>query len=158
MTLGHNSKRARGTLAEKLEAYSIPEPNSGCLLWLGSCDDDGYGFVRDGDVVIRAHRAAWEVKNGPIPEGKRACHKCDVTSCINDQHLFLGSDLDNAADRGRKGRSARGARNGKTTLLPADVVSIRRDPRTAPAVGRDFGISANSVRNIRRGDRWGHIQ
>lgn len=87
-----------------LEERSIPEPNSGCWLWLGSVTGSGYGvFIRDGNKWL-AHRLALTIVNGPIPPKIFACHKCDNPSCVNPDHLFAGTAKDNANDMVRKGR------------------------------------------------------
>ena len=75
----------------------IPEPNTGCWLWLGFISPDGYG-------TRLAHRRAWELARGPIPDGMLVCHRCDVRHCVNPDHLFLGTHLDNMRDMIRKGR------------------------------------------------------
>jgi hypothetical protein len=92
------------SMRERLEVSTVPEPNSGCLLWLGSVSGSGYGRIRINGVAVSTHRAAWESVNSPIPTGLVVCHKCDVRSCCNPAHLFLGTHKDNAADKVRKGR------------------------------------------------------
>lgn len=86
----------------------IPVTESGCWLWVGSVDGDGYGFISpyiNGERIrLRAHRASYEVFVGEIPDGMFVCHKCDVPGCVNPDHLFAGSALDNTRDMIQKGR------------------------------------------------------
>ena len=92
------------TIAERLECLSIPEPNSGCLLWTGSVMGIGYGKVSWNGRQHPAHRMAWAQAHGPIPDGMFVCHRCDVPLCINPDHLFIGTHKDNMADKKSKSR------------------------------------------------------
>lgn len=128
------------SIEDRLERNSTPEPNSGCRLWLGAVDKDGYGQMKVGCVTKRAHRLSWQTHKGPIPDGLCTLHKCDVRSCIEPEHLFLGTDLDNARDRDAKGRQASGDRNG-SRLHPesrprGDANPSRRRPERLARGGR----------------------
>lgn len=74
---------------EKLDKYSVPEPNSGCVLWLGTTNPKGYGRVYHQGRTHNAHRLAWETKQGPIPEGLTVDHLCRVRSCVNIGHMEI---------------------------------------------------------------------
>lgn len=76
----------------------------GCWKWLASKDRDGYGNFKIDGKVFRAHRISFELFNGEIPPGKLVCHTCDTPNCVNPDHLFLGTDLDNSNDKIAKGR------------------------------------------------------
>jgi hypothetical protein len=95
---------------------AIPEPTSGCWIWEGTRDPGGYGRIRDGRRYRLAHRVAWELAFGPIPDGFAVCHRCDNRACINLTHLFLGTLTDNNRDRMRKGRSSVGARHSERII------------------------------------------
>jgi hypothetical protein len=148
-------------LDERLAIQSIPEPNSGCLLWLGSVNRYGYGYAIDKRRSVLAHRAAWEQENGPIPGGLLVCHKCDVRSCINPAHLFLGSAADNAQDMARKGRAPEGAQNGelhgRSKLTDEQVRAIRRDSRPLAAIAAEHGVSDSLISRIRNRHLWPHL-
>ena len=92
------------------ESRSIPEPNSGCFLWLSNRDKKGYGILRFNGKPWRAHRLAWTLKYGKVPSGLLVCHRCDNPSCVNPLHLFVGSYADNERDKVKKGRHPETAR------------------------------------------------
>jgi len=78
----------------KFEDSYIPEPNSGCWLWIDKIDKDGYGEMRS----HRAHRFSFELYKGQIPEGLYILHKCNIPSCVNPDHLYPGTAKDNSRD------------------------------------------------------------
>jgi HNH endonuclease len=82
-------------------------PN-GCLEWMKGHDKFGYGFIHHNGGYMRTHRFIWELINGPIPEGMCVCHTCDNPPCCNIEHLFLGTNADNTADKMAKGRHSNG--------------------------------------------------
>ena len=149
------------SLPERLAAQSIPEPNSGCLLWEGAINQGGYGRVRWNGKGRGAHRMAWQVSRGLIPEGLCVCHKCDVRSCINPDHLFLGTHRDNVIDMWAKGR---GSRNGlreedhpKNRLSRAQVFVIKADTRTHRKIAEEYGVCSSTVTRIKTGQLWPHL-
>lgn len=76
------------TARDRLNALTVPEPFSGCWLWIGCLDRHGYGqFNADGLVRCGAHRAAYELFVGPVAEGLDLDHLCRVPCCVNPQHL-----------------------------------------------------------------------
>ena len=82
-----------------------PHPVLGtkCRLWMGT-REHGYGKLEIRGKQKRAHRVAWEFRHGEIPPEVCILHKCDVRACVEDDHLFPGSNRDNAMDKVAKGR------------------------------------------------------
>lgn len=98
---------------EKLDLLTMPEPNTGCILWFGASDKDGYGKMCINKKHLRTHRIVYEMHYGPIPEGRIIQHSCDTPSCCNIDHLVLGTWLSNMQDKVKKGR-LRNQNMGKT--------------------------------------------
>ena len=76
----------------------------GCWLWRGAITSTGYGHMKVGEHYEKAHRIAWRFAYGVIPDGLQVCHRCDNPPCVNPDHLFLGTQVDNLRDCYRKGR------------------------------------------------------
>ena len=80
------------------------DKGDGCWEWPGAREKSGYGSLSHGGKKKKAHRMAWELVNGPIPEGKLVCHRCDNPPCCPPDHLFIGTQRDNLHDAILKGR------------------------------------------------------
>lgn len=77
----------REDLIERIARRSIPEPNTGCLLWMGAMGHSNYGQIRVGYSVRHVHRVAYSLARGRIPDGLVIDHKCKQPSCVNVQHM-----------------------------------------------------------------------
>jgi hypothetical protein len=139
---------------ERFMARVVPEPNTGCWLWLGAPCSQGYGRFRIGGKNERPHRAAWLLFVGEIPDGLEVCHACDLPACVNLAHLHLGTHAQNMAEMAARNRSASGARNAHARLTLAAVDWICSSPDHAAVVAAQFGVHEQHVRAIRRGRFW----
>lgn len=95
----------RKTSVERFKSKIGLDAKTGCWLWLGSRHPTGYGQFSIKFKKMLAHRYAWSLENGPVPEGLYVCHKCDNPPCCNPAHLFIGTQKDNLADMKAKGRA-----------------------------------------------------
>jgi hypothetical protein len=152
------------TGAQKLSHYSRCAP-SGCIVFTGTLNLAGYGrLVIDGKGWL-AHRYAWTINRGPIPQGMYVCHHCDNPPCTNPDHLFLGTQQANVADMVAKGRHSRGRNtppprgsiNGNTTLTEEDAMAIFRAPGKQRDIAARYGISKTAVCMIKGKKTWRHI-
>ncbi|MCH7510215.1 MAG: HNH endonuclease [Proteobacteria bacterium] len=139
----------------------------GCWLWQGtlaSPNDCGqrYGtfeFSESGKrVYFRAHRFAWMVCNGRIPDGKVIMHICDVSLCVNPAHLRAATHAENIADRDMKGRTARGEQQGASKLTESQAQFIKRSSKPTQLLANRFGIHYTTVMKIKQGLTWAHIE
>jgi hypothetical protein len=87
--------------------YEKTRIDEGCLIWTAAKNIDGYGRFNYQGKLWMSHRLVWTWINGDIPEGMHVLHKCDTPSCVNIDHLFLGTNDDNIADKVLKNRQAR---------------------------------------------------
>lgn len=160
------------TPQERILSLSIPEPNTGCWLWIGATKGKSqlkqYGHLIIGSrtdgtrKTTSAHRYSYEVFNGAIPEGMCVCHKCDTPSCVNPNHLFLGTKKDNAHDRELKNRNRPpfGERHSKAKLSEETVKRILSMSASGIRRGqiiKDTGASLSAVKNILSRRSWKHI-
>jgi HNH endonuclease len=136
-----------------------------CWEWFGSRLPNGYGRLGDAGRTVYAHRLSYQLYVGEIANGLCVCHRCDNPRCVNPNHLFIGSQAENIADRDAKGRHRvlRGEAIPGTRLTEAQVVEIRRlyIPRSrqtgSRALARRFGVSQGAVSAAINGDTWRHV-
>ena len=147
-----------------------------CWTWVGSHLPQGYGtFFPKKNSPVRAHRFAWVITNGPIPDGMHVCHRCDNPPCVRPDHLFLGTPKENVADMIRKKRHwtggprfkvgdlhwshlhrehFQGENNGRAKLTAADVIAIRASSESTAALARRYGVTPTTVGLARKGKTW----
>lgn len=145
-----------GTASERLAELSVAE-ESGCIRFTGHLDGEGYGRIMVARVKYMAHRLSYSLNNGPIPDGYVVRHKCDNPSCINPEHLEVGTQADNIADKVSRGRQARGSGVGRAILTEESVREIRSSPLKVSELSTLYGVSVVSIRNILRRKTWQHV-
>jgi hypothetical protein len=155
---------------ERFENYFLPEPMSGCYLWTGGTTKWGHGYFNhrkpDGSFhTYIAHRYAYVQKYGPIPDGMFACHKCNNASCVNPDHIYIGTPKQNTHDAMRIGRhrSVRrellsSERNGRAVLTWDAVRKMRAEYATGGITKSDlahkYGVSPTAASLAIRRKTW----
>ena len=157
-------------LAERLEKHSIPEPMSGCWIWIGSLQGSKtrpvmhvkYGSWHYGRW--NPTRIAYFIAYGVFDERLNVCHHCDNELCVNYHHLFLGTQLDNNRDRHLKGRTVipgeYGEQRYNAILTEEDIPKIfELYARGVPTkeIARQFNIARQSISNVLFKRAWRHI-
>jgi hypothetical protein len=149
-----------------------------CWIWNEGKSKDGYGTTRRKGKHWMAHRLAYTIFTGPIPEGKDILHQCDNSGCCNPLHLFPGTQLDNIRDKVQKGRQAKGAVHGLRLSGPKNAF-FRKFGEESPShripealvrkihslatslshneIAKETGVSRRHVSNILKGKYWPHI-
>ena len=141
---------------QRFESKVSPEPNCGCWLWTGRTNDDGYGRVTILKKVFPAHRMAWTFYRGVIPDEVHVLHRCDVRTCVNPDHLWLGSQTDNIRDMDIKNRRrpASGIENGKSKFTVSEVLNIRSKRLSAREFATLYHVDRSTIYRVWRGVTW----
>jgi len=136
------------------------EDTSACWNWKKSLMWKGYGQTWDGRLVVRAHRIAYMLANSvELSSDQHVIHTCDNRACCNPNHLVLGTNSDNMADKIAKDRQSKGQGTGTAKLTPEQIVEIRRDyPNEIRRVtAKLFNVTPQAISHILNGNRWKHI-
>lgn len=159
--------------------WSKVDRSGDCWIWLAGKDRKGYGKFsvgnsRDEDgnrrnSMVSAHRYAYEMVHGSIPHhegfhGMCVLHRCDNPSCVNPDHLFLGTNEDNVHDMDMKNRRVnaqpKGSMHGMAILdelRVSEIVAKRNSGITGASVAKEYGVSQATVSAIMKGRLWRHL-
>lgn len=132
-----------------------------CWEWTGCLVGKGYGGFGVKRKTVRAHRQSWILTHGEIPDGLQVLHKCDNHTCVNPNHLFLGTNSDNMADKVSKGRQTRGESIKKAKLTAAQIVQIRHYHKCGNSHGtiaRLFDVDKVTISNVVNHKTWNHVR
>ena len=156
--------RHRRSLWDRFYDKVMPEPNTGCWLWIGAVKELNYGVIglgRRDEGTAKAHRVSWELHKGPIPQGMCILHRCDQPMCVNPNHLFCGTLSDNMQDCVRKGRNYlpdnRGEKASWSKLSEEAVKDIRQRAFSGIEYARKYNVSKSAIYEIWRGKNWAWI-
>lgn len=137
---------------------------AGCWPWLASLlGNDGYGqftVTTPGgasrkQLHLYAHRVAWIVTHGSIPQGLSVLHRCDTPGCCNPAHLFLGDHTDNMRDAARKGRLSvpRPGRHKISTAQLPEIDALLASGVKQAEIARQYGVTKSWICSYAAGAR-----
>lgn len=168
----------RASTGDLLAARFWPKVQFGpdCWEWQANRLPAGYGQVKIEGRSYGAHRIAWQLTNGPIPDGKSVLHRCDNPPCVRPDHLFIGTQSDNIKDAFAKGRAsapgggyrgehppesvARGSHHGRSKLTEDKVREIRSlaaEGWTLARLSERYGVRMSTLSYVIRRETWAHI-
>ena len=136
------------------------QSDDACWIFLGATDKDGYGQFWDGDIQLmtRAHQFSAKIHLGDCPKGMCVCHTCDNPSCVNPNHLFYGSALDNQKDKMTKNRQTKGESQGHSKLTNNQIEQIKaRANENYKVLCKEFNLVPSTIYRIWHNQSWKHI-
>lgn len=147
------------SIQDRIDYYTTKTDS--CWIWNGYKNPKGYGLVGRNGKQRLVHRVVFELTHGEIGDGLCVCHKCDNPSCVNPEHLFTGTIIENTMDMVKKNRQAKGENAGGTKLTSNEVMEIRRhikDGKLSIAeIANLFNVGRNCIYAINDGTTWGHL-
>lgn len=151
---------------------------TGCLLWTGTKNKTGYGYMSINGCQFRAHRISYLIHHGQIPSGMCVLHSCDTPSCVSKNHVSIGTHAENMGQRHERGRyvfnyngnhylqkdssSVQGSNNSRAVITEETALQILEDFRqkkfkSKAALSRAYGVSVTVVKILICGKTWKHV-
>lgn len=146
----------------RILAQVSPEPNTGCWLWTGQVDQQGYAVIK----MPRGPGQSWapvrvaRLLLGDVAADRCACHRCDYPPCVNPEHIYAGTRAQNSRDMVLRGRSARGELAPSAKLTEEGARWLREQHaagRSQSALALELGLDPSTVSLVVRGERWRHV-
>lgn len=135
-----------------------PALGTKCWLWKGAHGKRGHGYVNNSEFQSTAHRASWVIHRGDIPSLMCVLHKCDNPPCVNPDHLFLGTELDNVRDMIAKGRKKPPRITyPRRILTDAQIVEIRASSETNRTLADRYGVTRLTISSVRNFRCWKNV-
>lgn len=144
---------------KRFDAKVMLVPFSDCHYWMGTVGRFGYGEIKVDGRIERAHRVAFRLSQGFIPDrrkdGQLVRHTCDQPLCVNPDHLIAGTQADNMTDKKIRGRAPKGERHVHAKLADADVEEIKVlavDGWQTGVIAEAYGVTCSLISTIRHGN------
>lgn len=164
------------SIERRLQNGSMPIPFSGCTIWFKASVPKGYGVIFHNKKQTYTHRVSYELNKGRIPDGMCVLHHCDTPSCINPEHLFLGTQKDNVIDCINKKRNfilpknfgnlnstrvnpkiVQGENNGMSKItwkIVDEIRTMHANKISDYDISKKYNISKCQVNKITRNKSW----
>lgn len=151
------------TQIERFEEKYIPEALTGCFLWIGAIHSNwGYGSFRYNGKTIKAHRASYQIYKGEITNNLQVLHKCDNPACVNPNHLFLGTNVDNRNDMNKKNRAnpPSGSNHWNAKITKDQVIKMRELFYAGEEITKlsiIYSLNKKHIQDICKRRSWRHV-
>ena len=154
----HSSTPFLERFADRIESI----PFSGCMIYMGPLAPNGYAKVRGHGKPEWIHRLTYKQHVGAIPTGLQVLHRCDIPTCVNPAHLFLGTQKDNIQDMLKKGRNnsknaPKGIAHHRAKLNDDKVREIRTSPLSAKHFAAKYNVDITLIWLVRSRKIWRHV-
>ena len=155
-------------LEARISKYVSVDEVTKCRVWHGGLRC-GYPAMTVNKRSINVHRLVYERAYGTIPKGMQVCHNCpggDNKACVNINHLFLGTPLDNVRDAIKKGvvygnrnfKGFHGSEHPMVKLTNEQVQEIRISKKPGTVLSNQFRVSRSTISSIRLNYTWKHLK